>query len=47
MNQQKFQFCLKDGEPFIRVKGLGTYTKVDLGIAACHFEAASGKTVLH
>ena len=47
MNQQKFQFSLKDGEPFIRVKGLGAYTKVDLGIAACHFEIASGKKVLH
>ena len=47
MNQQKFQFSLKNGEPFIRVKGIGTYTKVDLGIAACHFEAASGKKVLH
>ena len=47
VNQQKFLFSLKDGEPFIRVKGLGSYTKVDLGIAAFHFEAASGKKVLH
>ena len=47
MNQQKFQFSLKEGAPFIRVKGLGAYTKVDLGIVACHFEAASGKKVLH
>ncbi len=47
VNQQKFQFCLKDGEPFIRVKGLGAYTKVDLGIVAYHFEVASGKKVLH
>lgn len=47
VNQQKFQFSLKDGEPFIRVKGLGAYTKVDLGIVAYHFEAASGKKVLH
>ena len=47
VNQQKFQFSLKDGEPFIRVKGLGPYTRVDLGIAAFHFEAASGKKVLH
>ena len=31
VNQQKFQFSLKNGDPFIRVKGLGTYTKVDLG----------------
>ena len=47
MNQQKFQFSLKDGEPFVRVKGLGSYTKVDLGIVACHFDAASGKKVRH
>jgi len=47
INQQKFQFSLRDGEPFIRVKGLGTNTKVDLGIAAFHFEAASGKKVRH
>ena len=47
VNQQKFQFSLKDGDSFIRVRGLGTYTKVDLGIAAFHFEAASGKKVLH
>ena len=47
VNQQKFQFCLKDGEPFIRVKGLGAYTKVDLGIVAYHFEVASGHKVLH
>ena len=47
VNQQKFQFSLKDGDPFIRVKGLGTYTKVDLGIVAYHFEVASGKKVQH
>ncbi len=47
VNQQKFQFSLKDGEPFIRVKGLGTQTRVDLGIVACHFEAASGHKVHH
>lgn len=47
VNQQKFHFSLKDSEPFIRVKGLGTCTKVDLGIAAYHFEAASGHRVLH
>jgi hypothetical protein len=47
VNQQKFQFGLKDGEPFVRVKGLGTCTKVDLGIVAFHFEAASGRKVQH
>ena len=45
INQQKFQFSLKDGEPFIRIKGLGSYTKVDLGIVAYHFEVASGHKV--
>lgn len=47
INQQKFQFSLKDGEPFIRIKSPGPYTKVDLGIVAYHFEVASGKKVLH
>ncbi|MBR6164377.1 MAG: nitroreductase [Clostridia bacterium] len=47
VNQQKFMFSLKDREPFVRVRGLGSYTKVDLGIAACHFEAASGRKVRH
>ena len=47
VNQQKFQFSLKDGEPYIQVKGLGAYAEVDLGIAAYHFEVASGKKVLH
>ena len=47
VNQQKFRFSLKDGEPFVQIKGWGSYTKVDLGIVACHFEAASGKRVLH
>ena len=47
VNQQKFVFSIRDGEPFVRVKGWGSCTKVDLGIAAFHFEAASGKTVKH
>ncbi len=47
VNQQKFLFGMKNGEPFIRVKGLGSYTRVDLGIVAYHFEAASGHTVQH
>ena len=45
MNQQKFAFGMRDGEPVVRVKGLGAYTKVDCGIAACHFEAASDRKV--
>ena len=45
MNQQKFVFFEKDGEPYIKVKGIGPYTRVDLGIAAYHFEAATGRKV--
>ena len=45
MNQQKFCFMLENDEPSVRVKGLGTFTKVDLGIVAYHFEAATGKRV--
>ena len=47
VNQQKFCFSLKDDEPSIKVRGLGAYSKVDLGIAAYHFEAATGKKVSH
>ena len=47
MNQQKFVFSLEGDEPSIRVKGRGAYTKVDLGIAAYHFDAASGRKVRH
>ncbi|MBQ6465157.1 MAG: nitroreductase [Oscillospiraceae bacterium] len=47
VNQQKFAFSLVDGEPFVRIKGIGSCTKVDLGIVACHFELASGHKVRH
>lgn len=47
VNQQKFAFSMRNGEPFIRVKGIGSYTKVDIGIVACHFELAPGKAVQH
>ncbi len=47
VNQQKFRFSLRNGSPFISVRGIGSMTKVDLGIVAYHFEAASGKKVLH
>ncbi len=43
VNQQKFAFGMKDGEPAVMVKGIGAYTKVDLGIVAYHFEIASGR----
>ena len=45
VNQQKFQFSMKDGEATIRVKGIGSCVNVDLGIAALHFELGSGHTV--
>ena len=43
VNQQKFVFMLEDGEPSVKTKGFGTYLKVDEGIVAYHFEAATGK----
>ena len=46
VNQQKFAFGMKDGEPAVKVKGLGVHTKVDLGIVAYHFELGSGRKVL-
>lgn len=45
VNQQKFCFMLENDEPSVKVRGIGTFTKVDLGIAAFHFEAATGKKV--
>ena len=45
VNQQKFAFSLENGEPVVRVKGLGSCTQTDLGIVACHFELASGRKV--
>lgn len=42
MNQQKFVFTQK-GNTVIAKAGTGFYTKVDLGIAKYHFEAAAGK----
>ena len=47
VNQQKFAFTLSDGEPSARVKGMGSYTKVDLGIVCWHFEAVTGRKVRH
>ena len=47
VNQQKFAFTMRDGEPVARVKGWGSYTRVDLGIACWHFEAVTGRKVRH
>lgn len=44
MNQQKFLFELKNG--IVTAKSLGGfYSKIDLGIAKYHFEAATGHAV--
>ena len=45
VNQQKFQFVCFNEKIVAQVKGIGSYTKVDLGIVAYHFEAASGHKV--
>ncbi|MBR1931435.1 MAG: nitroreductase [Lachnospiraceae bacterium] len=45
INQQKFKMGIKDGEPVIKVSGIGVLTKVDLGIVKYHFEVASGRKV--
>lgn len=45
VNQQKFCFSLEGSDPVIRVKGIGSCIRVDLGIAALHFELGSGKRV--
>ena len=45
VNQQKFMFSVREGEPTARAKGFGSLTQVDLGIVVYHFEAVSGRTV--
>lgn len=45
LNQQKFVVGMIKGEPAIRIKGIGFYTKTDLGIVKYHFEVASGRKV--
>lgn len=44
MNQQKFYFTLEN-EKVSAKAGKGFYTKMDLGIAKYHFEAATGRKV--
>lgn len=45
MNQQKFVFGTKNGEPAVKASGIGPYTKVDCGIVAYHFEVGSARKV--
>ncbi len=42
VNQQKFIFSLEGDKAKLKIKGLGTCLKTDLGIVKYHFEAASG-----
>lgn len=42
VNQQKFTFSL-DGNTVSAKAGIGFYSKIDLGIAKCHFEIGAGK----
>lgn len=41
-NQQKFYFELSGDHVRAQIKGMGFYTKVDLGIVKYHFDAVSG-----
>ena len=45
VNQQKFSFSIENDAPVARVKGIGSCTRVDLGIVSLHFELGSGKSV--
>lgn len=45
MNQQKFLFELTSDGIVKATAGGGFYTKLDLGIVKCHFEAVTGKKV--
>ena len=47
MNQQKFCFMLEGDEPSVKVRGIGAWSIVDLGIAAYHFDVATGREVKH
>lgn len=44
MNQQSFRLLLKGEEPAAVSTG-GFYSKIDLGIVRCHFEAAAGRRI--
>ena len=42
MNQQKFKFIFEQGKVKIK-RGMGLYTKIDIGIVKYHFEIGAGK----
>lgn len=45
INQQKFAFGVKGGEPVAKVKGIIASTKIDLGIVSYHFKIGSGRKI--
>ena len=45
MNQQKFCFSLEGDQPSVKVRGIGAWSFVDLGITAYHFDVATGRSV--
>lgn len=45
MNQQKFHFTYDQNGDVTATCGNGFYTKIDLGIVKCHFEAATDKKI--
>lgn len=47
INQQKFMFYMDGDEPRCKVKGIGSCTKIDLGIVEYHFDAVTGKHTLN
>lgn len=46
MNQQKFTFILHNDNTVEARAGWGFFTKVDLGIAKCHFDLGSGRLIV-
>ena len=45
LNQQKFKITLTGDKAQISRRGLGIYTKIDLGIVKYHFEVGSGRRI--
>ena len=43
INQQKFYIARDGNKVSISVHGIGTNTRIDLGIVRCHFELGAGK----
>ena len=43
INQQKFYIARNGNKVSISVRGIGTNTRIDLGIVRCHFELGAGK----